>query len=244
MTSISSLSGISSSLYSSSTQRSQRPDPSKMVDDLFSQLDKTGKGYLEVSDLQSALAKISSTSSSTSTSSSSSSSASASDVFAKLDSNGDGKVTKDEMTSGMKKLADELDSQFNQMRMSSSNGAPPPPPPQESQDDAGFSKDELSSQINQIGSTDSKRTDLMTKIVNNFDKADTNSDGKVSMKEAMAYDQSTSSSSDTSSSTTSSSSRTTSSDLAIMKRIMDLMQSYASNDTSSNSLLNTLSVSA
>jgi hypothetical protein len=36
----------------------------------------------------------------------------------------------------------------------------------------------------------------------------------------------------------------TSNELAILKRIMDLMQAYASNDANSSSLLGTLSVSA
>ena len=225
---MSSVSGISSSYATSyadvsATTRRQRPDPAKMAEDLFSQLDTSGKGYIQESDLESALSGLTS----------STSTQSASDIFSQLDSDIDGNVTKDELSTSIKKMAEELDSQFNQMRMS---GATPPPPPP---DDSGFTKDELSSQISEIGSSDSQRSELMTKIVNNFDAADTDSDGKVSFQEAQAYDQSSKA---TASSATGS---TTSSDLAIMKRIMELMDAYAlTSGTDSSSVANTLSVSA
>ena len=227
MSSISSVSSYASSIASASTQRRQRPDPAQMAADLFSKLDTKSQGYLEKSDLQSAFDALSGTGSS----------ASVDDIFTQLDGNGDGKVTKDEMSTSLQNLADQLDSQFNQMRMN--GGMPPPPPPPEN--DTGFTKDELSSQLSEIGSTDSKRSELISNIVSNFDKADTDSDGKVSFKEAMAYDQKTSSAS---SSSTTNSSNTNSSDLAVMKRIMELMQSYASTDSGTSSLISTLSVSA
>jgi len=252
MSSISSLSSALSSSLLSSTQRSQRSDATKKFDDLFAQLDTASKGYLTESDLQTALSQVASanasTSSSSTTSSSSSSSASIDEIFSKLDSNSDGKVTQDELSTGLENLTQALDSQFNQMRMG--GGMPPPP-----SDDAGFTQDQLTSQLSAIGSSDSTRSDLLTKIANNFTAADTNSDGKVSFKEAMSYDQqnptssSSSTASNTSASSASSASSTsatssTSSDLAIMKRLMELMQTYASNDTGSSSLLNTLSILA
>lgn len=239
--------GSVSSSYASSvmSHRPPRPDASKMADQLFSQLDTTSKGYLEKSDLQSAFSQVASTSAS-----SSSSDASVDDVFKQLDSDGDGKVTKDELSSSLKKLADQLDSQFDQMRMGNqgsqgsqgAQGMPPPPPPG-GQDDAGFSKDELQSQLSDIGSSDSTRSDLISKIVNNFDKADTDSDGKVSFTEAMAYDQKTSSSS-TSGNDGTGSTDSASSEQAIMKRIVELMQAYRDSDTNQASLLGSLSVSA
>lgn len=246
--------GSVSSSYASSvmSHRPPRPDASKMADKLFSQLDTTSKGYLEKSDLQSAFSQISSTSSS-------SSDASVDDVFKQLDSDGDGKVTKDELSSSLKKLADQLDSQFDQMRMNSqgsqgnqgAQGMPPPPPPG-GQNDAGFTKDELQSQLSDIGSSDSTRSELITQIVNNFDKADTDSDGKVSFKEAMAYDQKTSSgstgsttgSTSASSASAASSTDSSSSEQAIMKRIVELMQAYRDSGTNQSSLLGSLSVSA
>lgn len=196
---MSSISSISSSILSSlfSTKNTRTSSSSSAVENLFSQLDTTGKGYLEKSDLTTAFSQISSSSTS------SGSSASVDDVFAKLDSNSDGKVTEDELSAGLDALASELDAQFNQMRM---GGGMPPPPPSDS--DTGFTQDELESQLSEIGSSDSKRSDLLNKIVANFDSADTNSDGKVTFAEAQAYDQSTSSTSASTSSTSSASTET------------------------------------
>lgn len=239
---MSSISSVGSYTSTTVNQRMHRPDPSKMVDKLFSELDTTSKGYLEKSDLQSAFSQLSG-------SGSSSGGASVDEVFKQLDSDGDGKVTKDEMSSSLQKIADQLDSQFDQMRMS--GGGMPPPPPGGGKNDSGFSKDELKSQLSEIGSSDSKHSDLISKIVNNFEAADTDSDGKVSFKEAMAYDQKTRSSSATSTdgsasstSSTSATNESASSEQAIMKRIMELMQAYSGNDSNKTSLLGSLSVSA
>lgn len=205
--------------YSSSMmgmQRPPRPDSSKLAEDLFSQIDSTGKGYIEKSDLESALQQVNSTGSS-----------SADELFTSLDSDGDGKVTQDEMTSGLKNLMASLDSQFQSMGMNEAMGGMPPPPPE---NDAGFTKEELQSQLDEIGSSDSKRSGLISKVIENFDQADANGDGKVSFKEAMAYDQSGTSSATgtTSSSGTTSTSSTSgsSSEAQLMLQIMKLAQAY------------------
>ena len=302
---MSSISSIGSSILSSlfSSKNSRTSSSSSAIENLFSQLDTTGKGYLEKSDLSTAFSQISGTTSSTSTSST----ASVDEVFAKLDSDSDGKVTEDELSTGLDNLAAALDSQFNQLRMS--GGMPPPPPPSDS--DSGFTQDELESQLAEIDSSDTTRSDLLTKIVANFDEADTDSDGKVSFQEAMAYDESTTSTASsattassasadagftvdeltqqlrdigtsdstrsgllssivanfatadsnsdgkvsnaeamaydesTTSSTASATDSTTSSDLAIMKRIVELMNAYAlTSSTDSNSAASAFSVSA
>ena len=163
---------------------------SQLSSKLFSALDTKSQGFLEKSDFVSAFSKLSS-----STSSSTSDSTSVDDIFSALDSDKDGKVTKSEFASTLAKLQEELDSQFNQMRMQGGGGhggpqgmgGPPPPPPA---DDAGFTKDELSSQLEEAGG-DSKRSSLISNIVNNFEAADSDGDGKVSFTEAMAYDKST-----------------------------------------------------
>jgi len=212
---------------------------SQLSSKLFSALDTKSQGYLEKSDFVSAFSKISSASSSTN-----SSSASVDDVFSALDSNSDGKVTKDEFASTLAKLQEQLDSS----RMHGGGhggpqgaGGPPPPPPA---DDAGFTKDELSSQLEESSSSDSQRTELLSKIVSNFEAADTNSDGKVSFTEAMAYDQSSQNS--TASNATSGSSSSSNSEAGIMMKIMQLMHAYGGNsqDQSSNSVASQLSVSA
>lgn len=220
----------------------QRPDPTQIASKLFSKLDTKNQGYIEKSDLQSAFDQIAS-------SADSSSNSSVDDVFKQLDSNSDGKVTKQELTDSLKKIADQLDSQFQSMRtkgmnsaeggMQGMDGMPPPPPPQDA-DSAGFTKDELQSQLNEIGSSDSKRASLISNIVSNFDKADTDGDGKVSMKEAMAFDKAGQASSSTSSSTgsSSSSSVTSKTEANVMMKIMQLMQAYGGlgQDTNQSSL--------
>jgi Ca2+-binding EF-hand superfamily protein len=159
----------------------QRPDPSQFANRLFAQLDTQQQGYIEKSDLQAAFSLLDKQRGQ-------SGSSDVDDVFSQLDSDSDGKVTKDEFSTAIQNLAEQLDQQLMHTRMAGAQGGggmPPPPPPA---DDAGFSKDELSSQLEQIGSSDSKRSELITNIVSNFDQADADGDGKVSFQEAMAYD--------------------------------------------------------
>lgn len=247
MSSVSSISTSSiASMYSETTgtHRRQRPDAATMAEDLFSRLDTTGKGYIEQSDLTSALSNASGTSTAGTTS--------ASEIFSQLDSDGDGKVSQDELKTSLQKLAESLDSQFDQMRMQ--GAMPPPPPPSES--DAGFTKDELTEQLSSIGSTDSARSTLINNVVNNFDAADTNQDGKVSFQEAIAYDKAhpTSSSSSASDSTTSTSSTDTSTstasaassqtDAQVFRQLMELLRTYGDANDSTKNLLSTLVTSA
>jgi Ca2+-binding EF-hand superfamily protein len=233
----------------------QRPDPTKTAENLFSKLDTSGQGYIQKSDLQSAFDKLSSSSSS-----SSSSSTNIDDLFTSLDTNSDGKVTKQEFTDTLKKLQDSLEQQFQDGRMQMAMqaggmngmggmGGMPPPPPQ-SGNDQGFTKDELSSKLEEIGSSDSKQANLISSIVQNFDKADTDSDGKVSFREAMAYQHSTNSSgssqgtssASSQSSTTSPTSSGNSSETKVMMQIMKLMHAYMANNSTVSS--STLSVTA
>lgn len=266
---MSTISSVSSSTLMQSMQSARsakRPDPKEMAENLFSQLDTSGQGYLQKADLQAAYDKISSASSS---SSSSSSTSSVDDLFSKLDSDSDGKITKQEFSDALSKVTEQLDNQFMSMRMNGGmegmggggmgggmsgmgGGMPPPPPPGDGQgSDSGFTKDELTSQLSEIGSSDSKRSSLISNVVNNFDKADTDGDGKVSFKEAMAFDQSssassssTSSSSSTASTSDTSSTSSSSSDLdaKVMLQIMRLMHAYSMGTDSSAS--SSLSVSA
>lgn len=265
---------MSSSIGSVSFSGMQRPDPSQMASKLFAKLDTKNQGYIEKSDLQSALSEIGGSTADTS---------SVDDVFSQLDADSNGQVTKDEFSTAMKKVSDALDSQFNAMRMNgfggqggqgeqggmggaaAAGGMPPPPPGGQGGpggpggsggNDSGFTKDELSSQLSETGSTDSQRSALISKVVSNFDKADSDEDGKVSFKEAMAYDQSTKTSSTSSTSSTTSSSDSsssdttsssgTSSDALLMKTIMDLAKAYGNfgQQQSQSAFSSLLSVSA
>lgn len=203
---------MSTSISSLGSSAVYRPSASQMASNLFSKLDTKNQGYIENTDLQTALKQVASDSSDISVSTE--------DIFNLFDSDSDGKITKDEMTSGFEKLAAELDSQFNQSRVAA-GGMPPLPPPSNEETDTGFTQDELTAQLEEIGTSDSKRASLISNIVENFDEADTNGDGKVSFQEAIAYDQSTS---DTSSTTASASSSANSEN--IMRTIKQLIQAY------------------
>ena len=207
---------------------------SQMASQLFSRLDTKSQGFIEKSDLASAFSQISpQTESSTSVD----------DVFTALDSDSDGKVTKDEFASVLAQLQEQMDSQRMQGAHGGPQGAggmPPPPPPG---DDAGFTQEELTSQLESADSSDTQRTDLLAKIVENFEAADSDGDGKVSFKEAMAYDESTK----TATATTDASSATTASnsDDQIMFKIMQLMHAYGGGqDQEQSGIASLLSVSA
>ncbi|MBS0347345.1 MAG: EF-hand domain-containing protein [Proteobacteria bacterium] len=248
--------GSNYSAVSAYTTRA-RPDPTELASKLFSKLDTKGQGYIQESDLESAFSQVySSSSSATTTNASSSSEASsdASQLFSALDSDGNGQVTESEFSSGMQQLAEALDSQAFSSRMQGAGGMPPPHGHGngDGQNDSGFTKDQLTNQLQEIGSTDSKRSSLISDVVNNFDKADADGDGKVTRQEAMAYEQSQSSTSSTASSTTASTASTTSgvssannSDAALMHRLMELMRTYGANSaTSDGSSASSIAVSA
>jgi len=109
-------SGGCSSTTMSGMSGMQRPDPSKMTDKLFSKLDTKGQGYLEKSDFQNAFNQASSTGSSNSSSK-------IDDAFKAMDVDGNGKVTKQEMTDSVKQVTDQLVSQLQNMRMSGNGGS-------------------------------------------------------------------------------------------------------------------------
>ncbi|SFN61075.1 EF hand [Formivibrio citricus] len=238
---------VSSIGSSTSSWAMQRPDPSQMVSNLFSKLDTNNQGYLEISDLETAFGQISSSDSS------SSSSTSISDIFSTLDSDSDGKITEQEMTSSLKQLAEQLDSGFNNMRTSGGpQGAggmpPPPPPPGAAEEDEGYTADELTAKASEVASSDSNLSALMSSVAANFDAADADGDGKVTGKEAMAYQESQKVASASQSSTSTETTSSTSSEAAVLKRIMQLMDSYRGFDSESSlygaSGLGSLSITA
>lgn len=91
-------------------------------------------------------------------------------LFAKLDADSDGTITKNEFAGSINKLADQLDHHFMRMRLQGEGGMPSPVA------DAGFTRDDL--------------TSLVSNISGNFDKADANGDGRLSLREARAFGQS------------------------------------------------------
>ncbi|MDP2961597.1 MAG: EF-hand domain-containing protein [Sulfurimicrobium sp.] len=190
--------GGSSSMMMGGMHGMQRPDPSKMADKLFSKLDTKDQGYIEKSDLQSAFNQVSSKNASGNT-------PSVDDIFNALDGDGDGKVTQQEMSDSVKKLADQLDSQFQNMRMSGKSDAM-----------AGISRNDIGSMAD---SATGGAAQVLSNLAQNFDAADANQDGRISAQEAMAYQ----SANET---TLPSSSDARNGDAGVMARIMELAAAY------------------
>jgi len=149
--------------------------------------------------------------------------------FDAADTNGDGKVNREEAMAYQASVSGTDTTE--QMAMGPMNGMPPPPPPGGSdEDDQGFTVDELS----EIASStdDSNLSTLMSTLASNFDAADTNGDGRVTRAEAMAYQDSTQGSSTQQAAVNSSNNEE-----AIMKRIMELVQAYGTSGDNTSSLL-------
>ena len=191
-----------------------KPDPAQLAEQLFSKLDNGNKGYLQASDISSAVDALGQ-----SGSSQASSGASADQLFSALDSDGDGKVSKSEFSDSLKQLADQLDQQFRQMRMRA-GGMPPP------QNDAGLSKDELLSRANEVSGSDSKQAEFLNRIADSFDQADADGNGKVTFKEAMTFQHSQQSGNATASSTQSSAANSQTLEQAVSQRILQLIAAY------------------
>jgi hypothetical protein len=84
-------------------------------------------------------------------------------LFAKLDADGSGAISREEFTGSINRVADQLDQHFHRLRL---HGEGNPSPAAE----AGFTREELAGQL--------------SSVAGNFDQADANGDGRVSLKEA------------------------------------------------------------
>ncbi|MBK6636412.1 MAG: EF-hand domain-containing protein [Rhodocyclaceae bacterium] len=211
--------------------RPPRPDASAMAEKLFAKLDSSGKGYIEQAGFTSALENVTSSSDATA-------------LFAELDADSDGKLTEQEFSSSLKALSEQLDQQFMSLRLQGGM-PPPPPPPRGGGADEGFSKDELQSQLNAISSSqsggDTQRASLISSVIENFDTADTDGNGKVSFAEAMALERSAGSESSTSPTSTASASASESSNqLRWMQQIVQLMRAYGLEQSPGGGTLNSV----
>lgn len=179
---MSSISSISCSTLASyaSVKNTQKSDTSSLADKLFEKLDTKQQGYVDKSELQAALT-------SSASGKTSDSSTSADDLFTKIDADGDGKITKQELGNGLQSLMDQVESMAAKMRVQGGGKGEQPG----GGEDKGFSKDELVQMAQDTSETDSKRSTFMSKIAENFDKADSDGNGKVTRDEAMSYAQST-----------------------------------------------------
>ena len=157
--------------YGSSTNSTSSLS-SKFAEALLTSLDSDSSGSVDSTEFSSAALKLANADESA-----------INNAFKALDSNGDGSVSIDEMTSMLSA----------QQSTAASGSMPPPPmrPSSSTQEDSGYTKDELTSMASEVSSTDSNLASLLSSVAENFSAADTNGDGKVTSAEAMAYQQST-----------------------------------------------------
>ncbi|THF67299.1 hypothetical protein E6C76_02680 [Pseudothauera nasutitermitis] len=158
------------------------------------------------------------------TASSTSATSSVSELFSTLDGDSDGSVTEQEFSDALSSLLARLNEQVGSSGQGPGGpggvgGMPPPPPPEG--EDEGFSLEELTAQLEEIGDSDPTRASLLSSVIENFDTADSDGDGKVTFKEAMALQESQSGSESTSASST----QTQETDL-VLARILQLAQTY------------------
>ncbi len=122
-------------------------------------------------------------------------------LFTKLDSDGDGRITRSEFSGSLNKLAEQLDQHYQRVRMHGEGARPAPT------GDAGFTQAELGG--------------LLSGIAGNFNRADADGDGRVSLKEARDFGQAAGSGT-TQSPTAAADSR----NVEMMLMVVRLMQAY------------------
>ncbi|GGY16936.1 EF-hand domain-containing protein [Paludibacterium paludis] len=172
------------STFGNITATPYRNDPAQAVNTVFSHLDTSRQGYLGQSDFTSALQKLGIGKAQADTS--------ASQLVAALDSDGDGKITQNEMTDGLEQLAAQFDRAFNTQRTHRHGHHHKPGPASEAGD--GMSRNDLQNLLNALNSGQPRQTGALDTLINQFDAADTDKNGKLSASEAWSFLQATQSS--------------------------------------------------
>lgn len=196
---------------------------------LFAKLDTANSGYIDTATLAEALTQASSPGSADPSSATQS-------LVAALDGNGDAKLTQEEMAAALQKLLEEVGTLLgNAGGAERSGGRPPagglpPPPPPDGADGAGFTRDELQAMVEPSSGTDDKRMALMTRIIANFDQADTDGDGKVSFAEARAFDQGTAAAAGSSTGTAQATTATADDGASVLANVLQLLLAYGGLD--------------
>jgi hypothetical protein len=157
---------------------------SNWADSVFSKLDTKNQGYIDKTDLASAL-------SATGESEGSGDTSAVDDMFGALDGDSDGKVTKSELTDAMTRLADQLNAQFDASRVNggtdaaaAAGGMTPPPP-----DGMGGMHGPRGGGASEDGTSSTDSTDGTSSTSADYvAAADTDGDGTVSEAEQAAYD--------------------------------------------------------
>ena len=167
----------SSSLYETylsygSTTSSSRSSSSDFAEALLTSMDSDSSGSVDSAEFSSAALALSISDESA-----------ISSAFSSLDSDGDGTISQEELSASL--------SQSSGMVAGSMPPPPPPPPSSSESEDTGYTQEELTAMAEDVGSSDSNLASLLESVIENFDEADANEDGKVSSAEAQAYKEST-----------------------------------------------------
>ena len=128
-------------------------------------------------------------------------SAKADQLFTKLDANSDGSVTKEEFSGSINRLAEQLDQHYMRLRMYGE------------QSGKSFSQDEL--------------TGLASHISNTFNTADSDGDGRISIREAANFGKLNATASI-------SAAPSESQNVELMLQVLRLMQVYGTNQNAAN----------
>lgn len=207
-----SLYGVSAYSTSSNSATSTSAMATKFAEALLTSMDSDSSGSVDSAEFSSAALALSS----------SNDTSAIQEAFSALDTNEDGVVSIDELTSSIESI-------IGQQQGTMAAGGPPPPPPKE--EDTGYTQEELTAMSSDVASSDSKLASLFETLATNFSSADANSDGKVTSAEAMAYQEATK---QTSVGTTSSNSED-----GLMKKLMEqIIAQYATQNTISTSAIN------
>lgn len=183
---------------------------------VFQKLDSQQKGYLEQADFSAVLSQLQQ----------SADDEQSAGWFSQLDADQDGKLTSAEFSIA---VSEQL---YNAQGKCGMPGGGPQgmPPPEE---DAGKTVDELTAMVEELSATDSKAAAGLQSIIDQFDSADQNKDGKVTMQEAQALKQ------QQASTASASSTAGDSSEIRLQQTLMQLMKTYgaaASQSAESHSL--------
>lgn len=207
-----SLYGVSA--YSNSSSSAMSSMATKFAEELLTSMDSDSSGSVDSAEFSSAALALSS----------SDDTSAVKEAFSALDTNEDGVVSIDELTSSIEAIIGQ------QGTMAA--GGPPPPPPPSKEEDTGYTQEELTAMSSEVASNDSKLSSLFETLAKNFNSADTNGDGKVTSAEAMAYEESTK---QTSVGTTTASD----SGDGLMKKLMEqIIAQYATQNSISTSAIN------